>query len=127
MDFSEGEKVQLSKTPTIYRFCWVIAGEVIRRKIRMTQSAKKLLNIVHDNRLSIDKSNAITIYFMLTKLWKNNQTSGIKLGKYQLMSLKDPRYTDRRMQSLIRMLVGFMGDMTGAEKVLVLWITVKLR
>ena len=75
----------------------------------------------------MDHSHAISIYVKLAKIIPTNIYDDRKLGKYTLRDTKDPRFADRRMQELIRMILESLDKVTGQEKVVILWSTVKLR
>jgi len=101
--------------------------EKIDKKIRFSTQSKELLDVFQNHKFSMTFNNAISVYSKLTRLIKVDDINQKRMGEYQFRKLSDPRFTDRRMQGLLRMLLETLDQMTGPQKVIVLWCTVKLR
>lgn len=102
MNFSESDHVYLKTSE-------------INRKIQLAASSNEILNIVHNHKFSLAHTHAIAIYLKLVKLIPTHLYKPRKLGKLEMRKTSDPRFSDRRMQALLRMLSAGLPTTTGPE------------
>lgn len=87
----------------------------------------QVLNVFQDHKFSVTHDHAISIYYKLSNLIVDKTVNPKDIGKHKMRNQYDKLFTDRRMQGLLRYLTQKVDEMSGKQKVIVLWSTVKLK
>ena len=76
----------------------------LKSKIPQQRTAEQLLNLFHSHQFSFDPESAYHLFRRVAFVIPKDKKLGGELactGEYKTRTLKDPRYSDKRMQSLL--------------------------